>query len=313
MLIISAILVVILYEGDIPRDVVDARYSNHASQFMSLGDMGRIHFRDEGDRRKPTLVLLHGSNASLHTWEAWAEQLTDDYRVVSLDLPGHGLTGRVPNDDYSTDNYVAVVDAVLNELDVDQFVIAGNSMGGGVSLRYTLTHPDKVLGLGLINSGGLPRDETPVESSGESPIAFRLLRNPWFQKIATRIDPYLLVEQGLRSAYNHSPVVDDALIHRYYELNLRSGTREATILRFQQRWSRNDAADISLIDQPVLIMWGDKDTLIPFSQAKRFEEMLPQATTAYYEDVGHVPMEEIPEISASAMRQFLTSVYPTGN
>ena len=87
----------ILFQGDIPTDVVDARYTSANSQFSELGDLGRVHYRDEGRRQAPPIVLLHGSNASLHTFEPWVTRLEDKFRVVTIDLPGHGLTGAIPS------------------------------------------------------------------------------------------------------------------------------------------------------------------------------------------------------------------------
>ena len=79
-------------------------------------------------------MLIHGANASLHTWEPWVKLLGPQYRVITLDLPAHGLTGQVPNRDYSTANQVDTVDAVVTELGIDQFVLGGNFDGRGCDL-----------------------------------------------------------------------------------------------------------------------------------------------------------------------------------
>ena len=141
LLVLVVLAALLLYKSDIPTDVVDAKYSTAASQFMELDDAGRIHYRDEGRRRDFPVVLLHGSNASLHTWEPWVDRLSKQYRVVTLDLPGHGLTGAVPAATYSTEAYIDVVKSVLQNLGITRFVLAGNSMGGGVAWRYALAHP----------------------------------------------------------------------------------------------------------------------------------------------------------------------------
>ncbi|MFN3238946.1 MAG: alpha/beta fold hydrolase, partial [Pseudomonadales bacterium] len=159
---LGALLVVIigiaayLYKGEIPADVVDAKYSSPASQFLTMANGARVHFRDEGNPNGEIIVLVHGSNASLHTWEPWVAELGDDYRIVTMDLPGHGLTGGVPDHDYSSAAQLATVAAVTQHLGLQQFVLGGNSMGGGVTWRYTLEYPEQVSAMLLIDASGLP-------------------------------------------------------------------------------------------------------------------------------------------------------------
>lgn len=292
-----------LFEGDIPRDVVDARHASPASQYLELGPRGRIHYRDEGNRRNLPVVLLHGSFASLHTWEPWVTRLRQDYRVITIDLPGHGLTGEIESRIYSADSYVAVVAAVTNELKVDRFVIGGNSMGGGIAWRYALAHPEQIAGLVLVNSTGVSTGYRERERNS-SVWAFSLLRQPWFRAIATRLETYYMVSQGLQAAYNGSSVVNQQLIQRYYELNMREGTRRAAIDRFNQIAEAGDA-DLSQLKMPTLIMWGEEDSLIPFPEAKKLESAISDTTTAYYDNVGHVPQEEIPDQSVQDLVNFM--------
>ena len=304
--IVGALTIMLFYEGDIPRDVVDARYSSPNSQFLELDDLGRIHYRDEGHRRSLPVVLLHGSNASLHTFEPWVAELEDQYRLITIDLPGHGLTGAIPSGDYSYAAMIRVVEEVLDHLRVDQFVIGGNSMGGGLAWRYTLQNPDKVLALVLIDSSS-PMIWRNDDDSNEV-WAFELLKKPWFRAIARNMDPYYLVAQGLRSAYNHSAVVDEQLIMRYNDMMLREGTREATVARFGLQDSHGADADLSKINVPTLLMWGKEDAVTPFAFASEFENTIPDVTTAYYDRLGHLPMEEDPATTAEDLDQFLSSL-----
>ena len=299
--------IILLYEGDIPKDVIDARYSSPASQFLDLGHAGRIHYRDEGNRRDEAVILLHGANTSLHIWEPWVEQLSDRYRIITLDLPGHGLTGEVPSADYSHKAYVDVVSAIATHLGINRFVLAGNSMGGSVSWHYALANQDQLRGLALIDSDGLP-DWYRNDDRGSAVVAFKLLSQGWFHSFAERVDPYYMTVQRINAAYNNNAdIIDDDLIMRYYDLNMRAGTRRATLERFGQTWS-GDTPDLTLIKVPTLIMWGMADQLTPFSHAARFEELIPDTVTAYYEDVGHIPMEEVPVRSADDFTRFLESL-----
>ena len=304
---------IFLYKGEIPADVVDAKYTSETSQFLTMDNGARVHFRDEGNASGDVIVLVHGSNASLHTWEPWVQELGKKYRIVTMDLPAHGLTGATPDRDYSSEAQLNTVYALVKYLGIDQFVLGGNSMGGGVTWRYTLEYPDQVTAMLLIDASGLPewwqeRQAEQEEEGREAPLAFQLLREPWFRVIAKRIDPYYLVEQGVRSSYNNSPVVDQALIDRYYELSLREGTRDATLDRFGANRNWDVTYDLSVLDQPTLVMWGKEDSLIPASTADKFAEVLPNTKVVIYENVGHIPMEEIPERSAQDVLRFLDEI-----
>ena len=301
-----------LYEDSIPVDVVDARYTSHSSQFLITDSGARIHYRVEGNHRGQTLVLLHGSGASLHTWEPWVSILEDEFKIVTLDLPGHGLTGAVPNSDYSTEASIDVINEVTSHLGLQQFVLGGNSMGGHVTWRYTLAYPQRVESMLLVDSVGLPEwwlETSSDANQAETPIIFRLLAKPWFRAVATKLDPYYLIKQAVEVAYNHSQVVNDELIMRYYDLALREGTREATMNRYANYGIiRPGMFDLSQLGQPTLILWGEEDSFIDVDIAHKFMDILPDAKLVAFEGVGHIPMEEIPEASASVVREYLQSI-----
>ncbi len=129
---------------DIPRGDLEAKYAKAPSQFVMLPDGARAHVRDQGPRDAPVLVLVHGSNASLFTWTPWVDRLDKTFRVVTLDMPGHGLTGAVPNGDYSQEGMVKFTKEVADKLHLAKFAIGGNSMGGGIAARFAEEYPDRV-------------------------------------------------------------------------------------------------------------------------------------------------------------------------
>ena len=135
------------------------KYAAAPSQFMTLSGR-KIHYRDEGEG--PTIVLIHGTGASLHTWEDWTKNLIKDYRVIRLDLPAYGLTGQDPQKRYSSKDYVDLLDAFLTKLQVDNFHLAGNSLGGLVSWLYASYYPEKVEKLVLLDPSGFPFKRTPM-------------------------------------------------------------------------------------------------------------------------------------------------------
>src|SRR5262249_15404052 len=151
------------------------------------------HYRDQGQPNGMPVVLLHGSNASLHTWEPWVSSLGDRFRIITVDLPAHGLTGQVPGDDYTPDGMVAFVEAFANKLHLRAFVLGGNSMGGAIAARFTLRHPDRVTHLILIDAGGMP-SQTPTDPG----LGFRLARIPVVQYLLLYLTPRYIFEDGLK-------------------------------------------------------------------------------------------------------------------
>uniref|UniRef100_UPI00404B205D alpha/beta fold hydrolase n=1 Tax=Fulvivirga sp. TaxID=1931237 RepID=UPI00404B205D len=165
-MIVAAIAM--LYKPDMPLDELKALYANEESKFVDIDGMD-VHYRVEGSG--PTLVLLHGTSSSLHTWDAWTEILKDDFTIVRMDLPAFGLTGPNTTKDYSLVAYSQFLDKFLAAVNVDTFYLAGNSLGGGIAMNYTLDHPERVKKLILIDASGYPRE------AGKRPWIFRLASN----------------------------------------------------------------------------------------------------------------------------------------
>jgi pimeloyl-ACP methyl ester carboxylesterase len=290
------------YAPDTDAAQMERKYGSAASRFAKLEPGLRVHYRDEGKQDGPVLVLIHGSNASLHTWEQWVGILGKDYRIISLDLPGHGLTGNNPAGVYDSASYVRVVDRLLTKLNVDKAVIGGNSMGGGVSWAYALEHPERVEALLLVDASG-----QPYARSGKTPLGFRLMRMPVIKEAARFIAPRSIFESSVKTSMSVQSEIDDKLIDRYWELNRYPGNRNATMQRFSNSKSMVPGTKerLSTIKVPVLILWGAEDNLIPVTAAKWFAEAMPQAKLIIYPNVGHIPMEEIPQKSANDVKIWL--------
>lgn len=289
---------------DLPAAALVAKYAQPPSKFMDLPSGAKVHYRDQGPRDAPVLVLLHGSNSSLFTWVPWVKLLSGEFRVVTLDLPGHGLTGPVPGDDYSPDGMAAFVDAFRTKLGLTHFFLAGNSMGGNVSTRYTLAHPEVVDRLILVDASVvnhlLPPDRQP-----KLPIGFRLIRTPVIGHIAGVFTPRGIVEKSTRAVFGDPSHVTPEMVDRYYELLLYPGNRRATRLRAEVPVDKTISDRLSQIKAPTLVLSGQKDTLVPVEAARILHARIADSTLIEYPGVGHVPMEEIPEETARDVRTFL--------
>ncbi len=299
--LIAAFLLLVTPDTD--RDAMIAKYGGSDAAFAAGPAGQRIHYRDQGRRDGPAIILLHGSNASLHTWEPLVERLGGDYRIVTLDLPGHGLTGAIPSRDYSASAMIDAVDVVAARLELDRFILGGNSMGGWVAWRYALEHPARVEALLLLDAAGMPLRKG--EKAPESNVGFRILEYPFGRWLATRITPRLLVEQSLRGSVEKQDIVDDAMIDRYWELLRFPGNREATVIRARTDREPELAARVGEVGAPTLILFGDQDRLINPTAAQTFGERIAGSEIVLLAGIGHLPMEEAPDKVAAAIADFL--------
>ena len=305
LLLLGAYL--LLRTPDTDPAAMRAKYGGAPSQFLALGDRQIVHLRDEGPRAAPVIVLLHGSNDDLHTWDPWAAQLSKQYRVIRFDQIGHGLTGPSPGGDYSPAAFVATVDQVTARLGISKFALVGNSMGGANALHYALAHGDKLTGLVLLDAGGAPR-------TGKEPgnIGFKIARMPVLRNLMLTVTPRAIVEQSLRQSVWNQAVVSDATVDRFWEMLRYPGNRQATLDRFGAGWVAFAPAQLALLQMPVLIMWGAHDRLIDPAAAQWFNRALPGSTLIVYADSGHLPMQEVPQRSADDLTRWLAAHGLTG-
>lgn len=281
-----------------------AKYGGPPSQFVKISTGPTIHVRDEGPRDAPVIVLLHGSNADLHTWEPWVKRLEDRYRIVRYDQRGHGLTGPAADGRYGTDAFAADVEAMANALKLDRFVLAGNSMGGGIAARYAMLHPERLVGLVLVDAGGA----AIRREGGGGNLAFTIARIPVLNSVASPLLPRSMVDKSLHQTVLNQSVATPEAVDRYWELARYPGNREATMQRFATGYTTFTPAEVRAIEVPTLVMWGEGDPLIPFAAAKWYLANLPNAKLVSYPGIGHIPMEEAPDRSAADLAAFVDSL-----
>ena len=285
---------------DRPVSALTARWAHAPSQFIEVDGM-QVHMRDEGPRDDPLpIVLLHGTSASLHTWDGWVQNLSGQRRVIRFDLPAFGLTGPNPNNDYSIAAYVRLVVGVVDKLGVKQFVLAGNSLGGQIAWGTALAHPQRVGKLVLIDAAGYPFQPTSI------PIGFRIARMPGVRVLMEHVLPRGVVDSSVRNVYGDPAKVTPELVDRYYELTLRAGNRKALAYRMDQRLS-GDEAGIKSLKVPTLILWGAKDRLIPLDSAERFAADIKGSKLVVFDALGHVPHEEDAQKTVDVFKAFLAA------
>jgi pimeloyl-ACP methyl ester carboxylesterase len=276
-----------------------SRWSPPPSIFIDIAGM-KVHVRDEGVRNDPSpIILLHGTSASLHTWDGWTQMLKAERRVIRLDLPGFGLTDPSPDENYSIENYVRFITAILDKFGAQHYILAGNSFGGYVAWATALELPNRIDKLILVDSGGY---QLPTSSP---PIGFSIAQVPVLNRLFEFVLPRRLVEWSIRAVYGNPDKVTPELVDRYYEITLRTGNRRALAQRFEQARPGKLSSRIPELKMPTLILWGRRDRLVPPETVERFHHDIADSRVVMFDELGHVPHEEDPEQTVVAVREFL--------
>lgn len=303
-----------LKRDDIPYETLASRYESAASRYVDLPGGIRMHYRDEGVAEAPVILAIHGFSSSLHTWEPWVSELAtsdnrpNDYRIVSIDLPGHGLTRAPAGYQASIEAYLDVVAEFVRARGLTRFAVAGNSMGGNVAWEYALAHPEQVSALILVDASGWP--ETRAALADDPPI-FKLLRNPVAAPILRDLDNTRLVRQGLEASFANPALVTDEMVTRYVDLSRAPGHRDILLqmtLGFRHR-NYATAERLSALQMPVLIMTGSEDRLVPPEHAHQFNDAIQVSRLITFDGVGHLPQEEASIDSAMAAHEFLYEAF----
>lgn len=302
------------YTPDIPAVEAEMKYMTNESAIIPVMD-AQMHIRVRGEGMP--LFLIHGSFASLHTWAAWESELSKQYRTISMDLPGHGLTGPNRWQVYGQNYYRDLVFALADTLKIDTFYVAGNSMGGNVALRMALEKPERIKKLILVDAAGslqTTKPDTTTRQSGNSskdrPWIFRLIAHPAGGKLMTRFTPRFLFKLNLQQVYGDLNLINDTLVNRYSELLRREGNREATLKRLTGGINLTGPSGSKTgneISIPTLILWGAKDKWIPLKNGELLNSQIPNSKLVVFPEAGHVPHEEIPAETVQEVLDFLKS------
>jgi pimeloyl-ACP methyl ester carboxylesterase len=298
IIVIFLTIFLLISEKDIPREKLKPIYTNSSSKFMPLMGM-EVHYRDEGNMQDSTpLILIHGMSSSLNTWDSLVLLMKDKKRLISIDLPGFGLTGPNPENKYGFDYYTNFLDSFLTNLNINNFILAGNSMGGGVSWHYAVSHPEKINKIILIDAVGYQGKK------GKGSLGFKLASMPIVNNLLLYITPKFLIKKSLETVFVDQTKITEKEIDRYHDLTIAEGNRKAALSIFKSGFIQ-EPEKIQSITTPTLIIWGDKDQLITVDNAYLFNKNIKGSELVVLKNVGHVPMEEVPGVVANSIFSFI--------
>lgn len=299
-------LAALAWTPDLPQAELDAKYLRQPGDRIELSALPgvRLHVRDSGPNTTlqpgaasgPVLLMLHGFGASLHTWEPWAEALAEQHRVIRIDLPGSGLSPPDPSGSYTDARSEQLLLALLDQLHVPKVTLIGHSIGGRIAWAFAAHHPERIDRLVLVAPDGFASPGFAYGQAPEVPASFRLM---------TRVLPKPLVRMSLEPAYADPEVLSDRLTQRYFDLVRAPGARTALLARMQQTVPADPRPQLRQITAPTLLIWGEQDAMIPFSNAADYLAALPHARLVALPGVGHLPQEEQLARGLAALQAFL--------
>jgi len=285
-------------DADIPVAELKEKYQKSNSAFIDIDGMP-VHYIIEGklDDSLP-IVFIHGTSASLHTWDTLSSLLKANKKIIRFDLPAFGLTGPNPLNQYSFNFYNQFIDQLLLKLNVTKCIVAGNSLGGSIAWNYAIASPNKVKQLILLDASGYPKKDE------KGSLGFKLAAIPVLNQALKHISPISLIRKSLEDAFYNKKLVSEYMVRQYHDLLLREGNRSA-ILELFQHPMKPDATKIKTITQPTLIIWGKEDQLISYTNAALFKQDIQDSRVLVLDKVGHIPMEEAPNQVAAAIIEFI--------
>lgn len=294
-----AVLSFWLWTPDLPRAQLEAQYLAAPADMVDVGPW-RLHVRDSGApagrRQAPTVLLLHGFGASLHTWDLWADALGPDFRLIRLDLPGSGLSAPDPENNYSDARSVQLLTTLLDQLGVDRASIVGHSIGGRIAWTLAARHRERVDKLVLVAPDGFASPGFDYGKPVDVPATLAVMRH---------VLPQAVLKMNLQAAYAQPGTLTAALTRRYHDLMRAPGARQALLERLKQTVLVEPLPLLRQIHAPTLLLWGDADRMIPVDNAKDYLQALPGSRLVTFPNVGHLPQEEAARESQRVVADFL--------
>jgi pimeloyl-ACP methyl ester carboxylesterase len=301
LLLLGSGLWLALRAPDLPAQLLEQRDVDSRDHFLELAPGYRIHYREQGPPQAPVLLLVHGYSDSYATWQGWMEALAPRFRVISLDLPGHGLTAAPSDFVLDADALAELLLQLIDRLQLPPLVLAGNSMGGGVAWKFALAHPERLRALVLVAAVGLDTGE----STGQSGLIFRLLQQGWARQLLATLDTRALLRQALRAQVHDARLITEQVVAQWADYLRYPGHRPILLSAWSRPPLQASPSQLATLSMPTLILQGESDPVIAPAASRRLAQAIPGAKLLLYPQVGHLPQREIALRSARDVADFM--------
>jgi len=276
-------------------------------------DGRRTRVRVDGDPDNPPVLLLHGVGRSLEDWAAQWQRLAGTHRVITLDIPGFGFSSR-PSESVTLEalaqGVVDALDALGEQRPLD---VIGNSLGGAVALQLLVLQPHRVASLVLVNSAGFGREVTVLLRMLTLPVIGRMTTLRTTRASGRILERAIFADRSLASTHRieHAVAIgsqpDSGIVMREIARELATGRG----VKYEWRAELSSAA--ARHPRPTLIIWGDRDRILPVCHLKTAQRLMPHAKTHLFSGIGHMPQIECPDEFANVVLDFLAGAASRGD
>jgi pimeloyl-ACP methyl ester carboxylesterase len=264
--------------------------------FIQLGNKTNIHYIEKGAGDK-NIILLHGFSSSVYTWKDNIDALAKTMHVYAIDMIGYGFSDKPAGIEYTYDTFADTLLEFMDKKGIKTAALCGNSMGGGIAIRFAAKHPERVEKLILVDSAGYKHKGTGAIALLGAPIIGRFLFSANSPSAMARIMKKLCF-------YDKSKVTPER-VAAYYKTFRVKGAAMAASNTVREMKNNTLQDDITGIKKPTLIIWGDKDALIDPINATYFNSDIQGSKLVTIPKCGHMPQEEKPEEFNKAVIEFM--------
>jgi pimeloyl-ACP methyl ester carboxylesterase len=266
-----------------------------------------VNYVDVGSGDEEPVVLVHGLGGQWQNWLENIPRLAQERRVLALDLPGFGLTPEPADGEISIPGYGRCVDSFCDKLGLGQVALVGNSMGGYVAAEVAIQFPQRVSRLTLVSAAGISSADTlqaPILTFGRVATALAANTMARHRQLAAR--PITRHMSLLLVARHPRLLKADLAYEGFFKGAGKDGFDDA--LRASLNYDfRDRLPDVKV---PTLIVWGEKDSIIPVRDADEFERLIDDSRKVVMRDTGHIPMAERPDTFNDLLLDFLAESGP---
>jgi len=264
----------------------------------------RIAYLDVG--AGPPVVLIHGFGGSMWQWEQQQHTLSQHFRILTLDLPGAGLSDK-PEIDYRPDQMLDFFVGFMDAVKIQQATLVGNSMGAGLAIGMALAHPTRVAKLVLID--GLPQHVMEKLTSPSVRRALETTAPSWLVSFGNMLFGGLMIESVLKEIVHDPALLTPAVIERSNRNRQRTGLIKPimTVRENLPLWESGFATRVGEITHPTLVIWGEEDRVFPIAVGEELHQTIKGSRFIRIPKAGHIPQWERPDL---VNQELITFIHP---
>ena len=263
-------------------------------------EVARIHYLEAGVGEP--LLLIHSVGQSLYTWRNVFAELSDNYRVIALDLPGHGYSSRPDSFTYTADDMAAVLNLFLDALNVKSAHMIGFSLGAMYMLRFLSLYPRRVANCVAISPGGITE---------QMPKLIQQLQTPLVATFARNLYTASNVRALLKECVSDETLIDDHVVKQYYEPIADGLAREAIMYALRNFDMDAIAEGLMPVEHEVLVLWGKNDSWHPPAGSVYFQSLLRTGRYYLVRNAGHLLQEEAPSKLLEIVYSYIPPAVPS--